>query len=153
MNPHALDFSQFFTAYGYPLCAAIFVGLASWIAVRVHVFTTAHTAFLGAETQTKVAALEDQAINAGVNYLLNVIKANGGKFHPVVDNWLLRQSAQIAINHAAGILKDSGDDPNSVAGRILAKLPDTAISTDTTGMTIKPEIVEVHTLQPIGEKS
>lgn len=150
MTPaHALDFSQFFIVYGYPLCAAIIVGLAGWIAVRVHVFTTAHTAFLGAEIQAKLAALEDQSINAGVSYLLNFIKASGGKFHPVVDNWLLRQSAQIAINHAAGILGDSGDDPDSVAGRILAKLPDTVISTDTTGAVIKPETVEVQTLQPI----
>lgn len=144
-----LDISQFLNTWAYPLIALILTGLIGWLVIRTSAWLDAHAKFLNAAQKTKIVAMEQSALDAGVNYILNYAKATGDKIHPTVNNWLLRNGAQVAIDHAGGILADNGASPDEIANRLLAHLPDVVISTDTTGSVVKTTTVTTETLPPI----
>lgn len=144
-----LDFSQLINNWGLPLLALVLTGLVGWLVIRTSSWLDAHASFLNTQQRAKIVALEQSALNAGVNYALNIAKASGEKIHPQVNSWILRNAAQVAIDHADGILVDNGASPDQIAARILAHLPDNVISTDTTGSKVKTTTVTVETLPPI----
>lgn len=125
-----LDLTVFLNAWVYPTLALILTGLVTWLVLRSQGWLQAHAQFLDAKTREKMTALEQTALNEGVQYVMAYAQRQGAQVHPVVNSWLLRQGAQVAINHASGILADNNMSPDDVANKILAKLPDVVITTD-----------------------
>lgn len=114
----------------YATLALVGAGLATWVVLRSQNWLNAHASFLDAQTREKITGMEQDALNAGVAYVVAYAKREGSQVHPVVNSWLLRQGAQVAIDHAAGLLADNGASPDDVANKILAKLPDNVVTTN-----------------------
>lgn len=107
----------------YATLALVLTGLAGWLVLRSGAWLSAHASFLDAKTRTELISAEQSALDAGVQYVLAYAQQQGGRVHPVVNNWLLRQGAQIAIDHSQELLADNGLSPQAIADKILAKLP------------------------------
>lgn len=144
-----LDVSPILVNWAYPLIALVLAGLAGWVMVRSASWLNAHAGFLDAQTREKILNIENQSIQTGVDVVMAQVKALGGSIELAINNPIIRYGAQVAINHASSILKDNGADPDEIAAKILAKLPDNVISTDTTGQTIKTTTVTTETLPAI----
>lgn len=145
-----LDISPLLNGWLYPLIALLLTGFAAWALARASGWLDAHAKWLTADAHTKILAIEKEALDEGVSVVLSQVETLGQRVQPRIDNPILRYGAQIAINHAGGILADNGADPDEIAAKILARLPPAIISTDTTGVTISAPIpVQTETLQPI----
>lgn len=136
----------------YATLALVLTGLAGWFVARSSGWLDSHASFLDAQTRTKLIAAEQDALNAGVQYVLAYAQREGGQIHPVVNNWLLRQGAQIAINHSQGLLTDNGLSADDIATKILAKLPMNTTTTDVAASVPAPVIVDVRPLPPLTVK-
>lgn len=145
-----LDLSPFLNAWFYPLLALVLTGLVGWLVVRSQAWLAAYATFLDASARGKIASLEEQALSMGVDFVLNWARIQGNKIQPVVNDVILKWGAQIALNHADGILTSNGFSADEVAAKILARLPDTVIATDTTGATVTTTSVTSQPLPPIG---
>lgn len=143
-----LNIQPFLTTWAYPLLALLLAGGSMWLMAKSGAWLTAHAGFLSATTRQKILGLENEAIQAGVEVAISQAKAAGATIHPSIDNPVIRYAANVALNHASGILQDNGATPDEVAAKILAKLPDAVVSTDTTGQTVKTGIVTIQTLSP-----
>lgn len=147
---YTIDIQPFLNSYAVPLGDALAAGLTIWLVSATKNWLDAHAAFLSAQTKEKITDLENQALDKGAAYIINWAQTNGGKFNPQVNSWVLSTAANVALNHAAGVLADNDNSPDDVADRLLAHLPPEYISTDTTGVTIpKPDFVAVSDLAPL----
>lgn len=145
-----LDLSPTLNTWLYPALALVLTGLTIWIVARSQSWLAAHAAFLDASTREKLVGLENQALDMGVQALETWARNTGNKIQPDINNPVVKWGAQLALNHASGILADNGLSPEDVAAKLLAKLPDNIVDTDTTGATVKTTTVTVETLPPIG---
>lgn len=132
-----VDARQFLDDWAFPILALVLAGGIGFLVKYTGNWLNAHATFLSAQTKQKIAALEMQALQEGADYIMAQAKATAdkdGKF--AVDGAVTRLGAQIALNHAAGVLSSHGLSPDEVANRILAKLPPIQVTTDTTGATL-----------------
>lgn len=148
-----LDIQPFLHAWAYPFLALVLTGLSIWLVGRTTQWLDAHAAFLDAKTRASITDTEERALTAAAQTIEAWAQSTGDKVHPSIDNPILRWGAQIALNHASGILADNGASPDEIAAKLLAKLPPNVVSADTTGATIKTISVQVSTLKPIGVNS
>ncbi len=150
-----LDLTQFLTTYAYPLLALILGGcaifLTGWLVSKGNPWLQAHAKFLNAQSMEKIQALEQKAIDAGVQFLMQLVESQGAKVRISVSNPAVRQAGQIALDHAGGALSTAGASPDSVATKILAQLPTYAITTDTTGAVAHVIPVDSAPLPSIGD--
>lgn len=155
MSHTVLDLTTFLTTYAYPLLALILGGcalwLTGWLVAKGNPWLQAHAKFLNAQAMEKITALEDMAVQAGVDFLMQLVETQGAKVHISVSNPAVRQAAQVALDHAGGVLSAAGAAPDTVATKILAQLPTYAMTTDTTGNTVQVVPLESAPLPPIGD--
>lgn len=148
-----MDLTPFIHEWLVPFLTLLGAGLVLWVGVHLKGWLAAHAGFLSAEQREKIAGLEEKALDAGVQYVIAWVDNQGTKVHPVVNSWLLREGAQVAIDHAGGVLADNGLDPNTAANKILAKLPPMFVTTDVNQAAILPTAylgkVDVSPLPPI----
>lgn len=144
-----LDLTPFLDHWLYPFITILLTGLGAWLMVRTSAWLRAHAGWLTADQQQKIAQMEKDAIQAGTDWVLGWVRRNAEKVKPDVNSWVLRTAAQVAINHASGVLADNGADPEEVATKILAKLPDNVVDTDTTGAAAQTQQVSVTPLPPV----
>lgn len=145
-----VDLTPFLNDWAYPLLAVLLAGLAAWILVRSQAWLAAHASFLDVQTRQKIVTLEQQAIAAGVDYIISTAHRAGDNAKISISSPITRYGVQIAVNHAGGLLKDNGADPDEIAAKILAQLPDNIVATDTTGATVTTTTITVQNLPPIG---
>ena len=150
-----LDLTNFLTSYAYPLLALVLGGcavfLTGWLVSNGNPWIQAHAKFLNAQSIEKIQALEQKGIDAGVQFLMQLVESQGAKVHISVANPAVRQAAQVALDHAGGALSAAGASPDSVATKILAQLPTYATTTDTTGAVVRVVPVESAPLPLIGD--
>ena len=145
-----LELAKFFQDWENPTLALVLAGAIGWLVYKTSQWLDAHAKFLDATTKTKILAIENEALNEGVNYILSQVKQQEAQAHVEVSNPVTRFAAQIALNHAAGTLAAHGASPEEVASKILSRLSQVPISTDTTGATVKTASVDSRPLAPIG---
>lgn len=141
-----IDISTFDQKWLLPFIAILLAGGWIWLAAHSASWLKAHAGFLNAKQQAMLLDAEHQIYQMGADYIVNQIQATGDKVHPKVDSWVMRQAIQMALDHPEII----AGRPEDVAAKILAKLPQVAISTDTTGATVKTEAVETRPLAKTG---
>lgn len=146
-----LDLTPVLNGWVYPLLALILTGTTSWLLIRSRTWLSAHANFLDASTKEKLAALENQALNEGANIIFNQVARAGNNLKVSIDSPVLRYGVQIALNHSASVLASNGADPDEVAAKILSRLPDNIVTTDTTGATVTTTTVTTQTLKPAGK--
>lgn len=147
-----LDLSNFINQWALPTIGLVLTGLVSWLVWRTNQWLDAHAKFLSASTKAKIAATEAQALNEGAQYLMTWLASQSKDIKVPVDGAVTRFAAQIAINHAGGVLAAHGASPEEIAAKILARLPSASVSLDTTGATVPlPQPVTSQPLQPIGD--
>lgn len=125
-----MDITPIINQWLVPFLVALGSGLTIWVGYHSKAWLDAHAAFLNAQTREKITGMEEKALNTGVNFVVNYAQREGALIHPQVNSWLLRQGAQLAINHASGVLADDGASPDQVANKILALLPPSTMTAD-----------------------
>lgn len=153
MGARMLDLTPLIHNWLVPALSLIGAGLVVWIVLRTRNWLDAHAAFLSAAQREKIATVEQNALQQGVDYVLAWVDRQGAQVHPKVNSWLLRQGAQVAIDHASGTLADNGWSPDDVANKLLAKLPPVAVTADASKAVVMPasysDKVDVSPLPPI----
>lgn len=130
-----LNLSPIVDTWMVPAIALVLTGLGAWLVAKSGTWLDAHAKFLNASAREKITNLENQAVAEGVNVVTAYVQREGARIHPVVSSPVLAWGAQIAINHASGVLNDNGASPGEIAAKILAKLPAAVVTADTTGAT------------------
>lgn len=130
-----LDFSNPLT-WALSVLAIVLAGGAAYIAARSSNWLDAHASFLTAQQRKDIVEMENAAFEKAENYIVTWAHQQGQKIRPSVDDPLVRWGAQIALDHAGGMLADHGMSPEEAAARILAYLPPYEITQDTTGATV-----------------
>lgn len=150
-----LDLTIFLTTYAYPLLAVLLGGcalfLTGWLVSKGNPWLQAHAKFLNAQSMEKIQTIEQKAIDAGVQFLMQMAESQGAKVRISVSNPVVRQAAQVALDHAGGALSAAGASPDSVATKILSQLPTYVTTTDTTGAVAHVIPVESAPLPAIGD--
>lgn len=144
-----LDISNPLT-WALSVLAIVLAGGCAWLIARSGTWLDAHAKFLTAQQRGEISALETEAFEKATGYILAVAHTQGLKIHPKVDNPLVQWAAQIALDHAGGVLSDHGMSPEEAAARILAYLPPNETTQDTTGAVMHaPTAITVQSLPPI----
>jgi hypothetical protein len=125
-----MDITPIINQWLVPFLIALGSGLTIWIVYHTNSWLDAHAQFLDSQQRVNITATEEKALGIGVDWVVNFAEREGAKVHPQVNSWLLRQGAQLAINHASGILADNGANPNLIANKILAFLPPSFTTSD-----------------------
>lgn len=143
-----LDTAAFIHTWLLPFLAVVLAGCGVLVTAKLTGWMNVHAAWLTADQQAKVLSLEKDAYNQAVNWLLNMAQTQGEKVKIQPDSWMMKTAVQMVLDHPASVL----GKPEDVANKIVALLPASAISTDTTNQTIKTTTVTVETMPPIQEK-
>jgi len=145
-----MDLQPFLQTWLYPTIALTLAALGGWVLVRSQAYLASRGKWLDANAQTQIADLEKRALQMGTDAVMQWVQTNGNKLHPTLDSGVTTWAANLALSHAGGILAKNGLSPQEVADKIVARLPMTMVTTDTTGRTVpKAVAVEVEPLPPI----
>ena len=125
-----LDLTNFLNQWAIPTFAVVLGACIWWLTKKTGSWLDAHAQFLNATTKQRLLVIEQQALTQGAQAIVNWAQSQEGKVHPHIKDPLVGWGAQVALNHANGVLRDNGYTPEKVAAMILANLPPTTVSND-----------------------
>lgn len=111
-------------------------------------FLETRAKFLSVQTDQMLSDRADQIMRSGLALAMTKL----GTIEPKTiegRSLLVNVAGQYFLDHAPEIIDHFGFSPDQITNMLIARLPMIVTGVDTTGVTLKPAVVEVRELPPV----